>query len=430
MRTRRLTVVAVAMTLFLTPLVATPAAAAGATGSGNLSTKDDAELLPALPPSKAPATSVAAESAPSGSCAGKVQSLAAVAKARGDEIVPCMEQSAPGGPKKLVRPEARVSALVPLPDWCYDHQYEGWWQQRYGTCRIHEWVLVVFNASTFEITGEMYLTEVSYAYTSWFRLNWNLQTQWSSTGGWGNVSGAVMKGYAQCSIYCTVQQLIFPDQSIDPFSLSTVDGEGGYNSVIQTIDEIRDAVGAISVYVTVPTAPPSNTVSIEPPLIRCDASFGGLAGCIVKGHTPIMQYSLTGKYAQLARHIRDAQNSGLRGAYPSGPPLNHTTDTGIHAANRLVSCGDAPTIAGLSCDEYPPASTYQGAARQPNPSVSGRTFPWCNNTLPYPHTTGPVGWSRCMINAQHNSEGGGALSTFYLTNRVIDNDAFFIWVTP
>ena len=79
---------------------------------------------------------------------------------------------------------------------------------------------------------------------------------------------------------------------------------------------------------------------------------------------------------------------------------------------------------GKSCDEYPFASTYEGAA------LSGggpRTQSWCQVPLSGPPSTGPAGYSVCTINAAENSQAGSLLnSVLYSPYRVIDGDAFHI----
>jgi hypothetical protein len=35
-----------------------------------------------------------------------------------------------------------------------------------------------------------------------------------------------------------------------------------------------------------------------------------------------------------------------------------------------------------------------------------------------------------MIDATENSEGGSALGSFYVDQRILDNDAYYVWITP
>src|SRR5262249_60791508 len=109
----------------------------------------------------------------------------------------------------------------------------------------------------------------------------------------------------------------------------------------------------------------------------------------------------------------------------SGLPslLTRLTDPGLIEANRATACPDSyPRPDGKSCDEYPFASTYQGAA-----FIGGgpRTFDWCQVDIGQPGSTGGSAHSVCMIDADQNSGGGRALGAFYGDNRVIDHDAFY-----
>lgn len=79
---------------------------------------------------------------------------------------------------------------------------------------------------------------------------------------------------------------------------------------------------------------------------------------------------------------------------------------------------------GESCDEYPFASTYEGASTG---GGTARTFSWCQITLTNPPSTGPVGCSVCMIdNAQKTYAGSVLNSVLYVPMRVIDNDPFYV----
>jgi hypothetical protein len=141
---------------------------------------------------------------------------------------------------------------------------------------------------------------------------------------------------------------------------------------------------------------------------------------------PVMTYALGGPYPELAAHIRDAQASGLPGAYPYGDPLTRLVDEGLQEANRNAACpGSYPRPEGKSCDEYPFASTWQGAA------IGGgqpRTFGWCQVDPPQPHSTGGDGYSVCMINDWQNTAGGSELGRFYSSNRLITGDPFRVWI--
>ncbi|CAL9627219.1 NucA/NucB deoxyribonuclease domain-containing protein [Streptomyces sp. enrichment culture] len=61
-------------------------------------------------------------------------------------------------------------------------------------------------------------------------------------------------------------------------------------------------------------------------------------------------------------------------------------------------------LKGKQCDEYPFASTWQGAK------------------------TGGGKFSRRMIDGRQNEEGGKDLGRFYLYNRIIEKDRSLVWI--
>ena len=109
----------------------------------------------------------------------------------------------------------------------------------------------------------------------------------------------------------------------------------------------------------------------------------------------------------------------------SSTPLNRLINPAVQAQNRATACPSSlPRPAGRSCDEYPFASTYQGAFLS---GGAARTFSFCQVSLPNPPSTGPVGYSVCMIDAAENSEAGSALnSVLFVPYRILDGDAFYV----
>jgi hypothetical protein len=150
------------------------------------------------------------------------------------------------------------------------------------------------------------------------------------------------------------------------------------------------------------------------------------SGVFPLNFTPTMEYWRWGEYSELARHIQEAQWSGLPGA-PGGSPLTRLTDGGLQELNRTFACpGHYPRPPGRSCDEYPFASTWQGAYTSGS-SAHARTQSWCQ--VDEPVTTGPYGWSVCMIDDWQNSAGGGALGNWFVANRVISGDPFYVHIS-
>ena len=161
--------------------------------------------------------------------------------------------------------------------------------------------------------------------------------------------------------------------------------------------------------------------------VGCDNAVPGrnIIGCVVPGITPAIRYDGT-SFVEFGAHVAGAQASGLRGGSVANP-LHRLVDATAQAANRNTACpASLPRPTGKSCDEYPFASTYEGAA------LSGggpRTQGWCQVTLNGTPSTGALGYSVCMIDAAENSQAGSLMnSVLFVPMRVIDSDAFYVQI--
>jgi Deoxyribonuclease NucA/NucB len=106
---------------------------------------------------------------------------------------------------------------------------------------------------------------------------------------------------------------------------------------------------------------------------------------------------------EVAEHVFNAEASlpshwGNPHFYP-GSALHRTLDGTIEAANRAVACVNVPP----SCDEYPMASTLEGASR-----------------------SAPGDWSAITVPKAANDAQGGTMTTFYGYDRVIDQDPYYV----
>jgi hypothetical protein len=192
----------------------------------------------------------------------------------------------------------------------------------------------------------------------------------------------------------------------------------------------------ITYFFTSPGFLPSTPTVVQPSQVRCDNALtvaGSTPGCVIPHFPPTMFYSLGGPYPELAHHIGVAQESGLPGA-AGRTPLHRLVNPSLQNSNREAACptNGYPRPVGKSCDEYPFASTREGAftARtNPNQPLPARTFGFC--LIPEPPGTGPVGYSVCMINDSQNTNGGSALGRFFgnlvtTGERVLEGDAFYV----
>lgn len=159
-------------------------------------------------------------------------------------------------------------------------------------------------------------------------------------------------------------------------------------------------------------APFSPAATDLPKLVaRCDTEsvFGNNwpGGCVNPRAVPTFEISLKGNAPEVAAHILFAQ-ANLKQAWGlknDGPPLTRSTDSSLNERNRQIACPKSrKRPPGKSCDEYPFASTHEGAA-------SNSDFDW--------------DW----VDATQNSLAGTDLGEFYKKNRMLDGDEFWVSVT-
>ncbi len=162
--------------------------------------------------------------------------------------------------------------------------------------------------------------------------------------------------------------------------------------------------------------------------VRCDtAPYFGFAqgGCVAAYAPAVFELSISDPtVAQAAAFYRDAQLQLPHDGYYVGPgryvpvddplengawgplnPLTRAFNPDIRRLNNDTACaGFIPEHAGEECDEYPFASTNQGAAFG---SYMVRSIP-----------------------GDQNGKAGSLLSAFYQENHVIDGDEFSVWIKP
>lgn len=134
-----------------------------------------------------------------------------------------------------------------------------------------------------------------------------------------------------------------------------------------------------------------------------------LGGCVFYRVKPIFKLREAGRVIKSAEHIRYAQAhlSGHPGSLAHNSPLSRRYWGGKRNPSRKISCRgfrkDSPTD---SCDEYPFASTFQGAydAGRENVSVWG-------------------------VPLDDNRTSGSMLGSFYQKERIQNGDEFFVKIT-
>jgi hypothetical protein len=143
---------------------------------------------------------------------------------------------------------------------------------------------------------------------------------------------------------------------------------------------------------------------------RCDTgvAFKGTKGCVFDDAAGLYTIHLHGSAGAVAAHVQVAQRTKPRhfGWLGHGTALTRATPGSVAARNRRVACPRRKYPNPDTCDEYPFAATYQGAA----------FFPASNSTAP--------------VSASENSAEGAFRVAMYRTERLFDHDRYWVLVVP
>lgn len=318
------------------------------------------------------------------------------------------------------RPGASADALVPLPDWCAT-TLNVVQVRRYQACGDQTVTVTVYQTvdGTTTATGTMQLVAFVNTYTSKDVANWGSQIEIAPSIITGSAVGMKVSGSAFCS-GCTSQGQSFPLQTPSVGSKASGESFWSWSGVTGTY---KSFVNVWTITFTTTAGATSNPYTYQTPIVRCDNAVSGISysGCVFPIVVPGIFYP---SGTQFAVHVMAAQASGLRGGSIMNP-LHRLVQAQLQALNRSTACpASYPRPPAYSCDEYPFASTIEGAY------LSGggpRTFPNCSITLPGTPSTGASGFSVCMIpNTQNTLAGSQLNSVLYVPQRVINNDAFTV----
>ncbi|NEA86649.1 hypothetical protein G3I38_18030 [Streptomyces sp. SID7958] len=331
--------------------------------------------------------------------------LAAAQAADSDSPVACVQwgTSAPAADLR-----AAVNAW-PVPKWCDDHGANGkWYVNRFKACGIFPADLTVTNPRTGAVVGRMHYITRAYAYSARDVKTWAYQVELLEVNSSGVAKGSSAVGSGTCAGKCKVTKSTFPPQAMSK-SKEPV-GQFFLDTTIKTSPKGQKGDGqatAAWTFTNPAWAGPSTQMKLQTPAVRCDNALPGTSkpGCVMP-HIPEMVYAKNGEYPELAKHIAYAQNTKkLPGKHGTKSYLSRLTDKKKIKENRGKACpASLKRPKGKQCDEYPFASTWQGAK------------------------TGGGKFSRRMIDGRQNEEGGKALGRFYLYNRIIEKDKFLVWI--
>ncbi|MEV0593163.1 LamG-like jellyroll fold domain-containing protein [Nonomuraea cavernae] len=169
------------------------------------------------------------------------------------------------------------------------------------------------------------------------------------------------------------------------------------------------------------------------PEVMCDTSpryRAHYGGCILaRGNRFLTYYENSVKHGEVARHIKSAfANTSkvipgdyveylVSGVAGRGAPLHRIweEDDNDHYETNVTekdkACKLLTRPAGYQCDEYPFASAYEGAGRNKAGTLTANV-------------------SYKYLSASHNGSAGTALRLFYQRYRLLEEDPFWILISP
>lgn len=161
------------------------------------------------------------------------------------------------------------------------------------------------------------------------------------------------------------------------------------------------------------------TAYTNPTSPRCDSGVAlkGTVGCVLTGWVSTVAYSKSSTaHGQVAKHIAGALAWGISS-------IMTKADGATTTANRAKACPSAVKNGSWSCDEFPFASSNQGAAAGGPMMIP----PGCNAATVHP--LNPT-WSRCWVSLAQNNSAGGTLTAMYTKDRVLGGDKFKVVINP
>lgn len=297
------------------------------------------------------------------------------------------------------------------PKWCIDAGVDNtWYIERMRGCGIWRAEVNVEDVRTGRKIGGIKYIVIGYSFSARDSKTWAYQVRLLETKRWGRgVNGTKASGSASCIGKCKVAKKSFPGQTIsksaEPY------GQFFMDTTINTGASKQRGTGrsvASWTFSNREWVAPSEPTKLSTVDVRCDNALPGAprqVGCVTLAAVPVLSYSQTGPWPEVAKHIKDAQATGLPGKYGTTNYLTRLTDRKKSQENRDKACPSSlERPPGKSCDEYPFASTWQGAKY------------------------GNGKFSRRMVNAKQNTDAGKALKGFYTYSRVLEGDRFLVWI--
>jgi hypothetical protein len=298
----------------------------------------------------------------------------------------------PNGVAEL--PPATGRSIVAVPAECSKATGGKWVAWRTSACYVAPTSYTVQQLSATgvpTIVGTASLTVIGFAYTDAKSKNIGNQIEIFVNTATGKAIGSTVNLTPSCSGACTLSSKL-----LSPVPLKAgarIKGESYFTTTVSAAGQIGNATPKWAWNFSVVGGTTSGTATVSTPPVRCDNALGnGNVGCVIPGGTMQIIYSKA-IYPLYASHVTRAQASGLPGGTVS-KPLHRLQAKAAIDKNRAKLCPSGPAYlkrpVGYECDEYPFASTKEGAALS---GGGARTHSGCQITLPSAPSTGAIGYS-------------------------------------
>jgi hypothetical protein len=327
------------------------------------------------------------------------------------------QQLAPAGNQRVgcIERAAAAPGSSASPDQISICPYDQWLADRFDMCITGSYYYTIYTldpeSGNWILTGEIDFTleqDISLsAVTATFAENDVLIV--SSASG-DATSGTTIAFSASCGGSCTATSHFATSPLVAD---ETLTGSVSYSDSTTTVDSTQSSY-TMTAYNPVAVNGPQS-LTWDSLTYRCDDEVAAYPGCVVPSYTPYLT-TMTSLPA-IAANIASIQAAGPHhyGSpnYAPAYPLHRTTNWTIINANNRIACPQklkpldpsAYIPPSGSCDEYPFATTMEGASQTAKPD-----------------------WGTALVPpAQQNSQGG-YISSFYQSNRILDGDAFWVVV--
>jgi hypothetical protein len=298
-----------------------------------------------------------------------------------------------------------------------------WYYSRSDACGVEEWVATTYLVPSGTVIGQNYFSVRQTVRTSQFSKIWAHDVEFTSLSAWGVDVGDRINAFQACTGNCgslggQINGLPMP------IGLP-IRGTGNVQGNVYVSGDVASAASAWRFWLVTPSGsdlPPIQSpvvLTSWTPTIRCDIATPGTSspGCVFPAFAPqLLIYQSS--YPSYYKHIRDTQSYGVPNL------LTRLVDPAAQTDNRNRACpGMYPRPSGFQCDEYPFSSTREGAFT--GGYAGGQTLTGCQVSW-LPIRVSGAGYSACMIPEAENRNGGIDLQVFYLNNRVINSDRFYV----